>query len=313
MNLDGYDPERFEAQLASPAGRAALGMAEKWILSRLQSVSAQVGDALEAFKFSEAANAIYHFVWGELCDWYIEIAKPSLHQGEEIEQDHARAMRRHVVQGVLATALETTMRLLHPFAPYVTEEIWQKLPKPVQLPGSLMITVFPRSDAQWVDPAAEAEMQLVQGVAVACRMLRAIYGVPPAKALAVELRVVADGPRATVERHLAMITRAAKIDATVTAGGAHDASAAKTLVGADVEIIMPLGGLIDPATERTRIAKDIGKVDKEIAAIEKKLTNADFLARAPEDVVAEQNARLVEETTRRDRLRDALATLGGAA
>src|SRR6202008_4843357 len=107
---------------------------EKWILSRLQATAAAVDTALEAFRFSDAADAIYHFVWDELCDWYIELAKRDLHQSDEVEPDPAKTARRHVVQGVLATALETTMRMLHPFAPYVTEEIWQKLPKPPQLP-----------------------------------------------------------------------------------------------------------------------------------------------------------------------------------
>src|SRR5262249_45438469 len=157
--------------------------------------------ALDAYRFSDAANAIYHFVWHELCDWYIELAKPALHQGPEIDQDPAKAARRHVVQGVLAHTLETTMRLLHPFAPYVTDEIWQKLPKPKQLPESFMITVFPRGDAAWVDPTAEAEMQRIQDIAVACRMLRGTYGVPPAQTIAVELRVSSDDARAVIDKH----------------------------------------------------------------------------------------------------------------
>jgi len=316
INLDGYDPERFEAQLTTPAGRAALGMAERWILSRLQVVVGEVDAALESFRFADAANAIFHFVWDELCDWYIEIAKPHLYQSAEIEQDAARNARRHVVQGVLATVLETTMRLLHPFSPFVTEEIWQQLPKPPQLPGSLMITVFPRGDASWVDPAAEAEMQLLQNVAVACRMLKHTYGVSPAQPIAVDLRVASAAPRATIEKYLAIIERAAKVDATlvdaaIAAPAAADA--AKAVVGGDVEVVMPLGGLIDVVAEQARIAKDIGKADKEITTLEKKLGNADFLARAPEDVVAEQRARLAEEQSRRLRLVDALATLRGAA
>jgi len=216
---------------------------------------------------------------------------------------------------VLATALETTMRLLHPFAPYATEEIWQKLPKPPQLPGSLMITVFPRRDEAWIDPAAEAEMQLVQGVAVTCRMLRATYGVPPSQHVTVELRAADDAPaRALLEKHLPLIERSAKITAAVTAGGGGAApGAAKALVGADVEVVMPLGGLIDVAAEKARIAKDVAKVEKEIGALEKKLGNADFLARAPEDVVEEQRARLAEEQTRRQRLIEALETLAATA
>jgi valyl-tRNA synthetase len=201
---------------------------------------------------------------------------------------------------------------MHPFSPFVTEEIWQKLPKPPQLPGSLMITVFPRSDASWVDPAACAEMRLLQDVAVACRMLKQTYGVSPAQAIAVELRAGNPAQRAIIEHHLAIIERAAKVIATVFGAGASaavPADAAKAVVGADIEIVMPLGGLIDIAAEKARIAKDLGKADKEITALERKLGNADFLAKAPEDVVAEQKARLADEQSRRQRLIDALATL----
>jgi valyl-tRNA synthetase len=315
MNLDGYDPERFEAQLTTPAARAALGMAERWILSRLQTVVGEVDAALESFRFNDAAGAIFHFVYDELCDWYIELAKPHLYMSAEVEHDAARNARRHVVQGVLATALETTMRLMHPFSPFVTEEIWQKLPKPPQLPGSLMITVFPRSEASWLDPAAEAEMALVQGVAGKCRMLKQTYGVSPAQSTDVELRVAAADQRATIERHLGVIERAAKVNPTVSADTAAPAppGSAKAVVGGDLEIVMPLGGLIDVAAEKSRIAKDIGKAEKEISVLERKLGNADFLARAPEDVVAEQRARLAEEQSRRQRLADALAALGGAS
>jgi len=328
MNLDGYDPERFEAQLSTPAGRAALGMPERWLLSRLQAVAGEVDAALENFRFSDAANAIYAFVWHELCDWYIELAKPHLHQSEELEQDAAKSARRHVVQGVLATALETTMRLLHPFAPYVTEEIWQKLPKPPQLPGSLMITVFPRGDASFVDSAAEAEMKLVQDVAVGCRMLKATYGVAPAQSVPVGIRVSGD-KREVMRRYKDAIERTARVKTQIGAtfaGGADDFTArdeagsdeiagvaGKEVINSEVEIVMPLGEQIDVVAEKARIAKDITKAEKEIGGLEKKLGNADFLARAPEDVVAEQRARLAEEQSRKQRLADALATLDRAA
>jgi valyl-tRNA synthetase len=287
-------------------------MPERWILSRLQAVVAEVDAALEAFRFSDAANAVFHFVWDELCDWYIELAKPHLHQTDDIHQDSSKAAVRHVVQGVLATSLETTMRLLHPFAPFVTEEIWQKLPKPPQLPGSLMITVFPRADQTWIDPAAEAEMKVLQDIVGASRMLRQTYGVPPAQAIAVELRITSEAPRALVERFKDMVARTAKLKLTLTNGGGPIEGAAKALVGADVEIVMPLGGLIDAAAEKVRIKKDIDKTEKEIAMIEKKLGNADFVAKAPEDVVAEQKTRLADEKQRLDRFKEALQTLGAA-
>ena len=314
MNLDGYDPERFDAQLRTAQGRAQLGMPERWILSRLQATAAAVDTALEAYRFSDAANAIYHFVWDELCDWYIELAKPHLHKDASpesmLQQDSDKSARRHVVQGVLATALETTMRLFHPFAPFVTEEIWQKLPKLPQLPGSLMITVFPRADQQWVDPAAEAEMKLVQDVVSTARMLRQTYNIKPNETVAIELRVAADAPRATLERYHDMIQGRAKVKATITAAGDPLPGAAKALVGADVQVLVPLGGLIDTAAESARIKKEIGKAEKEIATHEKKLGNADFLARAPEEVVAEIRQRLADDQQRLTVLTEALQTLG---
>jgi valyl-tRNA synthetase len=146
-------------------------------------------------------------------------------------------------------------------------------------------------------------------------MLKQTYGVSPAQSIAVELRVAGAAQRATIERHLAIIERAAKVTATVVGDSAGPAplDSAKAVVGAGVEIVMPLGGLIDIAAEKTRIAKDIGKADKEITTLERKLGNADFLARAPEDVVAEQKLRLADELSRRQRLVDALSTLTASA
>ncbi len=317
MNLDGFDAERFVAQIATPAGRASLGMPERWILSRLQAVAGEVDSALEGYRFSDAANAIYHFVWGELCDWYIELAKPNLHQGPELEADPARAARRHVVQGVLATALETTMRLLHPFAPFVTEEIWQKLPKPPQLPGSLMITVFPRSDASWVDPAAEAEMGELQGIVVKARMLRQVYGLAPAQGVEVEVEASSEATQKMLATHHATIERIGKLKLAVVAQAAARAdgtsAVAMAVVSPQVTIRMPLAGLIEPAKEIARITKEIAKADKEIGTLAKKLANADFIAKAPEEVVAEQRGRLADEHAKKKQLQDAIVTLGGAA
>src|SRR5204862_3495202 len=128
--------------------------------------------------------------------------------------------------------------------------------------------------------------------------------------IAVELRVTADAPRATLEKYQSMVEGRAKVTATIKTSGDTVPGAAKAFVGADVQVLMPLGGLIDVPTETARIKKDIGKAEKEIAALEKKLANADFLARAPEEVVAEIRARLVEEKQRMKLLVDALETLG---
>jgi valyl-tRNA synthetase len=212
---------------------------------------------------------------------------------------------------VLATALETTMRLLHPFAPFVTEEIWQKLPKPPQLPSSLMITVFPRADQSWSDAAAEAEMQILQDVVGSARMLRQTYNVPPSQPLDLELRITDENAHKILAKFQPVVERIARVKATLAGGGGPSpAGSAKAVVNAHVEIVMPLGGLIDVAAEKTRIAKDIEKAKKEIAVLEKKLGSADFISRAPEEVVAEIRQRLADEQQRLKSLVEAVETLG---
>jgi len=309
MNLDGYDPERFEAQVESGATKELFGLPERWILSRLQKVAVDVDEALEAFRFSDAANAIYQFVWHELCDWYIEMTKPML-RVEGTDPDPRTEARRHVVQGVLVHALETTLRMLHPFAPYVTEEIWQKLPKPSSLPASLMVTIYPRRDERRVDEDAEAKMGLLQQVTVAIRMLRGTYNVPPSWSVPVEIHAADEDARAVLERFRDLVENGAKVTLNLSAGGERAPQSARAVVRSDIEIIMPLAGLIDIEAEKARLGKEIGKSEKEIAGLEKKLANADFVARAPEDVVAEQRARLAAEEERKTRLIDALAQLG---
>jgi valyl-tRNA synthetase len=312
MNFDGYDPERFEAQIGAPAGRAALRVPERWLLARLQATTGEVQAALEAYKFADAANAIWHFIYDDLCDWYIEIAKPHLRQSDDLVQDPQKAAYRHIVQGVLASTLETTMRLLHPFAPFVTEEIWQKLPKPQQLPESLMITVFPRADEAWRDAAAEGEIQVLQDVVTACRMLRQTYNVPPKQHVDVELRATDDSQRRTLETFKDFTQKIASVNATITSGGGSVAGAAKAIVSSTLEVVMPLGGLIDPKAEKSRLAKEIEKSRKEISIIETKLAKPEFIARAPEDEVAKQRSRLVEEQTMLTRLTEALHTVEAA-
>jgi valyl-tRNA synthetase len=307
MNFDGYDPERFEAQLATR--REMLGVPERWLMSRLQVVTDEVDKSLEAFRFADAANALRHFIYDDLCDWYVELAKPHLHQSEDLVQDAAKAAHRHVVQGVLASVLETTMRLLHPFAPFVTEEIWQKLPKPQQLPESLMITVFPRADQAWRDDAAEAEIKVLQDVVGACRMMRTTFGVPPTQRLDIEIRATDSKQQATLEAFFGFMQKIAKVNAKLSTATGNVPGAARQVVSSTLEIVMPLGGLIDPVVEKKRLAKEIEKSNKEIGTLEKKLGNADFVAKADPEVVAENRSRLTEEKAMVERLMEALKTV----
>ncbi|MEO5768017.1 MAG: valine--tRNA ligase, partial [Polyangia bacterium] len=168
MNLEGFDAERFADRVADGPDRAELDLPERWILSRVQRAIEAVDEALEDYRISDAAQAAYHFVWNELCDWYIELAKAAL-----AREGAADSELRWKVQGALVTALEAAMRLLHPFMPFLTEEIWQQLPKSSGAPQSIMITLYPVKDLRFIDDASEASMALVQKVIVALRTIRA--------------------------------------------------------------------------------------------------------------------------------------------
>ncbi len=305
MNLEGFDADRFAAMLAG--SRAELGFADRWILSRLQQACADVDEALGGFRFSDAANAIYHFVWHELCDWYIELAKPSLRPTEE--SDSTSQTQRFASQGTLAHTLETSLRLLHPFAPFVTEEIWQRLPKAAPAPESLMITLYPRREPGLVNEDVEAQMRLLQEVVVAIRQVRATYSVPPSQRIAVEVRCAAAERRVILETHGAVIENAARVTLSLAAAGPVVPRSAKSIVGADIEVVVPLADLIDVAAEQERISKELSKTEKEIQFMGNKLANKNFVDRAPPEVVDEVRSRLSDEEHRQQRLREALETL----
>ena len=319
MNLEGFDAERFSEIVARAESTQAmdLSLPDRWILSRLQRAATAVDQALSEFKFSEAANTLYHFVWGELCDWYIELAKPNLYLGKPgepsgPEADHSpqAVHRRFLTQGTLATVLESSLRLLHPFSPFVTEEIWQKLPKPATVPASLMVTVYPVAEPRMVDERAEREMALLQEVAVAIRTLRSTYSVPPSWTIAAEVRVPDPAARALIEQHRAIVEQSARVNLTIAEAGGAIPQSARQVVRADIEVVVPLKGLVDIEAEKARIQKEIAKAEKEIASLEKKLGNQQFLANAPAEVVEEQRTRLADEETRRARLTAAVAALG---
>ena len=168
--------------MADGPDRAEFDLPERWILSRVQRATEEVDKALEEHRVSDAAQAVYHFIWDEVCDWYIELAKAALIRAEGNAEITANPEARFKIQGALVTALETAMRLLHPFMPFITEEIWQQLPKPSGAPQSIMITLYPVRDTRFYDDASEASMALVQKIIVALRAIRADKGIPARRA-----------------------------------------------------------------------------------------------------------------------------------
>jgi len=288
--------------------REELGLADRWILSRSQRTVREVSQALEDYRYDRAADLLYHFVWHQFCDWYIELVKPDL--PPIVDRDDPAAERRFVTsQAVLLEVLDTLLRLLHPFMPFITEELWQKLPHSA---GYLAAGSWPQVDAELLDPAAEQAVELLQELVVKIRNLRAETNIEPAKRVRVLLHAAGRPEfellRGETER-IAALVRAEKVELRERID--KDLVAARGVVR-DVQIAIPLEGLLDFDAARGRLMKDLDKVEKELGTRSRKLNNASFLERAPAEVVERERERQHELIERKGRLEQNLVLLGGA-
>ncbi len=305
-HFSGFDADRFGDALRDGKETASLSMADRWILSRLQRTAAEVDTALEAFRINEAAQVIYRFLWTELCDWYIELAKPVLYD----EQNEVAAQKsKRAAQGSLALALETACRLLHPFMPFITEEIWQALPKATGTPGSIMITMYPVCDENLIDEEAEKIVALAQDVAVAVRGLRAEYSVAPSQPVDVTIRFGSVGAFDIVTKHESLLRTAVKIGKLdLVQGGEPPEGTVVTIIG-DIQVCVHLKGQIDVTAESTRIQAALAKAEKERIGIAGRLANAAFVDKAPPAVVEKEREKIAEIDERRTRLQQSLERL----
>jgi valyl-tRNA synthetase len=313
INLDGFDAERFADRVADGPDGVELDLPERWILSRVQRAVEAVDQALEDYRIADAAQAVYHFVWNELCDWYIELAKAALTR-EPLDLE-----RRWRVQGTLVAALETAMRLLHPFMPFVTEEIWQQLPKPAGAPQSIMITLYPVRDVRFLDDASEASMALVQKVVVALRGIRADKNLPSSVRLTAILTVGDDYKKTILDGYKYLIAEQGRCEnvrvrrvGTATLSPHIDGPTATAMAG-DVEVVVPLVGLVDPAAERAKLVKERAAVSDDRDWLVKKLGNPKFVANARPEAVEKDRAKLIELEAALVRLEAAIERLEGTA
>jgi valyl-tRNA synthetase len=294
MNLEGFDAERFSDRVADGPDRAELDLPERWILSRVQRAVEAVDEALEDYRISDAAQAVYHFIWNELCDWYIELAKAAL------ARPTGGAELRLKVQGVLVHALEVAMRLLHPFMPFLTEEIWQQLPKPSGAPQSIMITLYPVKDLRFIDDASEASMALVQKVVVALRTIRAEKNIPSIARLTAVLTVGDDYKKTILEGYKQIISEHGRCEwVRVQRAGsgsniAHLTGPVATAMAGDVEVVVPLMGLVDAGAERSKLLSEREKIASDRDWLAKKLGNPKYVLHAKPEAVEKDRARMIE-------------------
>jgi valyl-tRNA synthetase len=253
-----------------------LSLPDKWILSRLQQATADVTAALDSYRFNEAAGAIYNFVWHEFCDWYLEAIKPALYDKEGQE-------KVAVTRAVLWRVLRDTLVLLHPFIPFVTEEIWHHMPG---TEGSIMKAAHPADAAETFQyPESEAEMALVMEVITGIRNVRGEMNIAPSLSLQVQVQSEDEPTRQIITSHQDLIINLAKLDSlTVEKLGQRPKSSA-TAVVSRASIFVSLEGIIDFAKETNRLEKEIKKLAAELGTVAKKLGNEGFLNKAPADVI----------------------------
>ena len=275
MNMEGYDKD---------AELAPYTLADKWILSRLQDTVKDVTGLLERFELGEAGRAIYDFIWSEVCDWYIEIAKPRLYNKEA-------AAERATAQHVLATVLVSAMKLLHPYMPFITEEIYQCLPHEAE---SIMISKWPVADESLVDPEAERGMNAIMDSIKAIRNMRAEVNANPGKKIPAIMLVSEDLREGVAhnDSYIKLLGGIDNLELRPLNGEKPENAMAAVVTG--IEVYLPLAGLIDVEKETQRLSKELAAMEKDLQRAGGKLNNAGFLAKAPEDVIAKERAKYEE-------------------
>ena len=310
MNLDKYETSGGESLevLASPEARAAapyraggeVALVDRWIFSRLARATAQVNDALEHFRFHEAAHVVYHFFWGDFCDWYIEWVKPEL-----LSADRAKAA---ATWKNLFAAFESALRLLHPFMPFLTEELWHQLP---QREGAKSIALdrFPEPHAEQVNAEAEEHVALLQEIITAARNIRAEMKLDPKAKLPAQLRATTPAVQSVVEGSLETVQRLANLSTFSFAAAPFDSTKGVVRSTRDFELFIPYEAAFDVQAEKSRLQKELDRLTKDIASKQQRLEDQTFRSRAPEHIVKGLESTLAERRTEFDKLGERLAQL----
>ncbi|KAB7628335.1 valine--tRNA ligase [Alkalilimnicola sp. S0819] len=282
MNVEGEDCGLNEAPVE-------LSVADRWIVSRLQRVEAEVREAIDGYRLDLAAQAIHRFTWDEYCDWYLELAKPVL-----TESDNPALLRG--TRRTLVRVLEAILRLTHPFMPFITEEIWQRVGPLAGAQGeTLMLQPYPAPEHNKLDEDAEQEVAWIQAFILGLRRIRGEMNIAPGKPLAVLLQNGGERDRALLEANRGYLKRLARLESiTWLEPGEGAPESAIALVG-EMKLLLPMAGLIDKDAELGRLDKERGKLRQDIERIGKKLANPSFVDKAPTAVVDKERKKLAEQ------------------
>ncbi len=275
MNLKEGDKPLTVKELSD--SRYVLSLADRWILSRLSTVCLEVNNTLEEYRFNDAAGILYQFVWHELCDWYVEMIKPELY-GDTEEPKRAAI-------STLINVFEVALGLLHPFMPFITEEIWQQLPA-IKEVSSLCIRKYPVAEEGIKDREAEDKMSVIMDAVTGIRSIRGELNISPSLELKAVIKTM-DSNKEILNNNMAYLVKLAKVKDIEIGEDIQSPKSAATYIKSSMEIFVPLQGLIDVNAELGRLKKEMNKAEKELITIKKKLANEDFISKAPEKVVEE--------------------------
>jgi valyl-tRNA synthetase len=302
MNLEeGYEAPPARAlgeSLCRATGEGRLSLSSRWIMSRLAAAVEEVNRALDEYRFNDAASAIYQFTWHEFCDWHIEMAKAEL-------QDPSL---KETTRQTLLYTLDAVLRLLHPFMPFLTEEIWQSLPM-AREKGSISVAAFPEAHPR--DEGAEAEAAFVIEAVTGIRNIRGELNIPPAKELSASIKASTEVALQALKRNLHYVTRLARAKVDALGTDVAKPAAAYTAVRDQMEVYVVIESL-DMGAEIKRLGKEREKLEESIGFLNAKLNNPDFTDRAPEHIIEKERKRLSELVEKHGKVMESMHRLGGA-
>ncbi len=266
-----------------------LSLADRWIISRLQHAEKTVAEAIAIYRFDLASQAIYEFIWNEYCDWYLELSKPVLWD-ENSSPAVQKGTRRTLIR-----VLETTLRMAHPLMPFITEEIWQQVKTLAGTDGdTIMLQPYPEADQHRIDETATADIEWLKNVIIGIRNIRGEMNISPGKPLPIYLKNGSSEDQARLDANLQFLAKLANLESVTWLNQGDNAPMSATALVGNMEILVPMAGLIDKDAELTRLTKEVEKLQKELQRVQAKLDNEKFISKAPAEVVAKEKARMTD-------------------
>ncbi|MBN9230446.1 MAG: valine--tRNA ligase [Legionella sp. 40-6] len=272
--------------------------ADEWIMSRLQKTISKVHHYFETYRFDLLANTLYEFVWYEYCDWYLELSKPIL-QDKEALSPLKRGTRRTLVY-----VLDQILKMLHPLMPFITEEIWQRTTKMISSEhgASIMLCAYPQVEHELINETIEEELEWIKSAIQAIRTIRSEMGIAPGKPIPLIMRNCSPKLQQHVEKYLATLKVLSRLSEITYLAADEKAPVAATAVLGEVEILIPMADLIDKEAELARLSKELAKLDKDIQLASNKLTNTQFTANAPADIITKEQDKLAQAQQTKEKL-----------